>query len=224
MVFRLKFWLALAFVGHLEFKTVKGDTGCKQKNKNYTACAVMLYTKWIPCNGTDCELGLQKRFKGICCPSPSKNTTLIKEACKRNCNISDSDFYEFSIYIPPSSILTSRASSPGINTSFSPTTLARTLSSTTKPIPFSQTSSVPSKKHGSTIPSTSSKAHGSTIPSTFSKIRVSTVHSTLGKPHDSTIVSAIYTATVKGMIISLEATTIKGSHINTLTLNLLNPN
>lgn len=223
MVFRIIFWLALAFLGLLEFKTIKGDTGCKGKNKNYTACAVMLYTKWTPCNGTDCKLGLQKRFKGICCPSPSENTTVIKEACKRNCNISDSDFYELSIYmyIPPSTILTSRSSSPGINktiTSFPPTTLARALSSITKPLPFSRTSSVPSK------------THGSTIPSTFIKIRGSTIQSALGKALDSTVVSAIYTATVKGLTTSSRETKIKGSHINTffvepkLTRGLQNEN
>lgn len=218
MAFRLTLWLALVFVGLFGIKTITGDGTCEFHHKNYTACTVMLYTKWTPCNGKDCELGLQKRDKGICCPASSKNDTIIKEACKKNCNISDSDFYELKKYIPPSTILTSSASSPAIKTTiitFSPTQLARTSSSTTELVSYSQTPSGPSKTHGSTIPSTSSKAPGSTIPSTFSKIRGSTVYSTLGKAHISTVVSAVYTATVNGMTTSSSATNIKGSQINT---------
>lgn len=142
MEFRLTFWLVLAFVGLLEFKTIKGDIGCTVNKRNYTACTVMLYTKWKPCNGTGCEIGLQRRYKGICCPSSGNETKdVVKAACKKNCNLSDSDFFELSTskYIPPSTILTSRTSPQTIKTTataFFPTTLART-SSTTKSLPFS---------------------------------------------------------------------------------------
>lgn len=205
MEFRLTFWLVLAFVGLLEFKTVQGDIGCFYHKKNYTACTVMIYTKWKPCNGTGCEIGLQRRDKGICCPvSGNETVDVVKAACKKNCNLSDSDFFELSKYIPPSTILTSRTSPQAIKTTttaFFPTTLARTLSSITKSLPFSQTSSK------------SSKTHGSTIPSTSSKIRGSTVHSGLDKAHVSTVVSAIDTVT--GFTTSYRATQIKGSQIKT---------
>lgn len=202
MDFRLTFWLVLAFVGLLELKTIKGDIGCFYHKKNYTACTVMIYTKWKPCNGTGCEVGLQRRDKGICCPRSGNETVdVVKAACKRNCNLSDSDFFELSKYIPPSTILTSRTSPQAIKTTtiaFFPTTLART-SSTTKFMPFSQTSSK------------SSKTHGSTIPSTSSKIRGSTVHSTLDKAYDSSVVSAIDTVTVKELTTFSRATQNKGS-------------
>lgn len=225
MAFRLTLWLASVFVGLLGIKTITGDRTCEYHNKNYTECTVMLYTKWIPCNGKDCDLGLQKRNKGICCPASSKNDTLtiIKDACKRNCNISDSDFYELKNYTPPSTILTPEASSPAVKTNillFSPTSLAMTSGSTTEPVTYSQTSSgtiktdgstilsTSSKTHGSTIPSTSSKTHSSIISSTSNKIRGSTVHSALGKAHDSTVVSL---AEVKSTTTSTRATQIKGS-------------
>lgn len=202
MEFRLTFWLVLAFVGLLEFKTVQGDIGCTVNKRNYTACAVMLYTKWKPCNGTGCEIGLQRRYKGICCPvSGNETVDVVKAACKKNCNLSDSDFFELSKYIPPSTILTSRTSPQTIKTTataFFHTTLART-SSTTKFMPFSQTSSK------------SSKTHGSTIPSTYSKIRGSTVHSTLDKAYYSSVVSASDTVTVKELATFSRATQIKGS-------------
>lgn len=204
MEFRLTFWLVLAFVGLLEFKTIKGDIGCTVNKRNYTACTVMLYTKWKPCNGTGCEIGLQRRYKGICCPSSGNETKdVVKAACKKNCNLSDSDFFELSTskYIPPSTILTSRTSPQTIKTTataFFPTTLART-SSTTKSLPFSQTSSK------------SSKTHGSTIPSTYSKIRGSTVHSTLDKAYDSSVVSAIDTVTVKKLTTFSRASQNKGT-------------
>lgn len=205
MEFRLTFWLVLAFVGLLELKTVQGDIGCFYHQKNYTACTVMIYTKWKPCNGTGCEIGLQRRYKGICCPSSGNETKdVVKAACQKNCNLSDSDFFELSKYIPPTTILTSRTSPQAIKTTttaFFPTTLARTLSSITKSLPFSQTSSK------------SSKTHGSTIPSTSSKIRGSTVHSGLDKAHVSTVVSAIDTVT--GFTTSSRATQIKGSQIKT---------
>lgn len=74
--------------------------GCTYKHINYSACAIMIYTKWTPCNGTNCPLGLQWRSKGICCPSNGNETVaMIKNVCKRNCNLSDSDFYELSPYI-----------------------------------------------------------------------------------------------------------------------------
>lgn len=203
MDFRLTFWLVLAFVGLLEFKTVQGDIGCFYHKKNYTACTVMIYTKWKPCNGTGCEIGLQRRDKGICCPvSGNETVDVVKAACKKNCNLSDSDFFELSKYIPPSTILTSRTSPKAIKTTitaFFPKTLARTLSSTTKSLPFSQTSSK------------SSKTHGSTIPSTSRKIRSSTVHSTLDKAYYSSVVSAIDTVTVKELATFSRATQIKGS-------------
>lgn len=202
MEFRLTFWLVLAFVGLLEFKTVQGDIGCFYHKKNYTACTVMIYTKWKPCNGTGCEIGLQRRDKGICCPRSGNETVdVVKAACKKNCNLSDSDFFELSKYIPPSTILTSRTSPQAIKTTttaFLPTTLVRT-SSTTKFMPFSQTSSK------------SSKTHGSTIPSTYSKIRGSTVHSTLDKAYDSSVVSAIDTVTVKKLTTFSRASQNKGS-------------
>lgn len=207
MDFRLTFWLVLAFVGLLELKTIKGDIGCTVNKRNYTACAVMLYTKWKPCNGTGCEIGLQRRYKGICCPvSGNETVDVVKAACKKNCNLSDSDFFELSKYFPPSTILTSRTSPQAIKTTitaFFPTTLTRTLSSTTKSMLFSQTSSK------------SSKIHGSTIPTTSSKIRGSTVHSGLDKAHVSTVVSAVDTVTVKGFTTSSKATEIKGSQIKT---------
>lgn len=207
MDFRLAFWLALAFVGLLEFQTIQGDTGCIYKEKNYTACTVMLHTKWKPCNGIDCDLGFQRRNKGVCCPRSGNETVdVLKAACKKNCNLSDSDFFELSKYIPPSTILTSRTSPQGIKTTISAffsTTLASTLSSTTKSMPFSQTSS-------------KSGTHGSTIPSTSSKTRGSSVHSTLDKTRDSTVVLAIDTVTVKSFTTSSKATQIKGSQIKTL--------
>lgn len=220
MAFRLTLWLVLVF----GIKTITGDRTCEYSKKNYTECTVMLYTKWTPCNGTDCDMGLQKRDKGICCPASSKNDTItiIKEACKRNCNISDSDFYELKKYIPPSTILTTEASSPAIKTTiitFSPTTLARTSSPTTELLANSQTSSSPMETHGSNILVTSSKAHDSTITSTYSKTHGSsgsTVHPALGKAHVSTLVSVVNKATVKSTTTSTRATPIKGSHTNTL--------
>lgn len=75
--------------------------GCVYRQQNYSACALMLYTKWTPCNGTDCPLGLQKRLKGICCPfsADGRIVAMVKIACKINCNLSDSDLYEVSSYI-----------------------------------------------------------------------------------------------------------------------------
>lgn len=202
MDFRLTFWLVLAFVGLLEFKTIQEDIGCTFNKKKYTACTVMLYTKWKPCNDIDCELGLQRREKGVCCPRSGNETVdVVKAACKKNCNLSDSDFFELSKYIPPSTILTSRTSPQAIKTTttaFFPTTLVRT-SSSTKFMPFSQTSSK------------SSKTHGSTIPSTYSKIRGSTVHSTLDKAYDSSVVSAIDTVTVKKLTTFSRASQNKGT-------------
>lgn len=53
-----------------EIRCIKSirQLGCVYRQQNYSAYALMLYTKWTPCNGTDCPLGLQKRLKGICCP------------------------------------------------------------------------------------------------------------------------------------------------------------
>lgn len=202
MDFRLTFWLVLAFVGLLEFKSIQENIGCTFNKKKYTACTVMLYTKWKPCNDIDCELGLQRREKGVCCPRSGNETVdVVKAACKKNCNLSDSDFFELSKYIPPSTILTSRTSPQAIKTTttaFFPTTLVRT-SSSTKFMPFSQTSSK------------SSKTHGSTIPSTYSKIRGSTVHSTLDKAYDSSVVSAIDTVTVKKLTTFSRASQNKGT-------------
>lgn len=73
---------------------------CEFRHQNYSACALMIYTKWTPCNGTDCPLGLQRRFKGICCPySGNKTVAMAKNECKKNCNLSYSDFYELAPYI-----------------------------------------------------------------------------------------------------------------------------
>lgn len=217
MAFRLTLWLASVFVGLLGIKTITGDRTCEYHKKNYTECTVMLYTKWTPCNGTDCDLGLQKRYKGICCPASSKNDTLtiIKDACKRNCNISDSDFYELKNYTPPSTILTPKASSPAVKTNillFSPTSLAMNSDSSTEPVTYSQTSSGTIKTDGSTIPSTSSKIRGSTIPSTSSKTHGSTIPSTSNKMHGSTIPST--SSQTHGSIISSTSNKIRGSTVH----------
>lgn len=80
------------------FKTT-WQLGCEYKRKNYSACALMIYTKWTPCNGTG-QLGLQKRYKGICCPSSGNETVaMVKTACKKTSNLSDLDFYELSPYV-----------------------------------------------------------------------------------------------------------------------------
>lgn len=86
----------------LEMRCMKTtwQSGCEYRHQNYSACALLIYTKWTPCNGTDCPLGLQRRLKGICCPlNGSETVAMIKSVCKRNCNLSDSDFYELSPYI-----------------------------------------------------------------------------------------------------------------------------
>jgi hypothetical protein len=82
---------------------VHAKAGCAYNHKNYTACDLMFKTTWKPCNGTDCQVGLQQRGKGICCP-PAENQTIkeIKENCKINCNLTDADFFESATYIPPS--------------------------------------------------------------------------------------------------------------------------
>lgn len=59
-------WIAVLYVGLPEFTFVKANAGCRYHRKNYTACDIMVYTKWTPCNGTDCQLGLQRRVIGIC--------------------------------------------------------------------------------------------------------------------------------------------------------------
>lgn len=122
MIFRLTFWFAmvLTFVGLLKIKSINGAVGCYYKHKNYTACTVMINLAPTPCNGNDCPLGLQRSDKGICCPKTSENETIdiTKAVCKKNCNLSDSDFYDLSPYVPPSTTLTERVTlGAGIATS-----------------------------------------------------------------------------------------------------------
>ena len=101
-------WFVVLYVGLREFNFVKANTGCSYHKKNYTACAVMVYLKWLPCNGMDCQLGLQRLGIGICCPPKGNETfAVIKENCKTNCNLSDSDFFELSPYTPSSTTLAS---------------------------------------------------------------------------------------------------------------------
>lgn len=99
----LKCWtLIFILIFSWELRCVKTtwQPSCHYRHKNYSACALMIYSKWTPCNGTDCPLGLQRRYKGICCPySEIESIVMTKTACKRNCNLSDSDFYELSPYI-----------------------------------------------------------------------------------------------------------------------------
>lgn len=99
----LKCWtLIFILIFSWELRCVKTtwQPSCHYRHKNYSACALMIYSKWTPCNGTDCPLGLQRRYKGICCPySEIESIVMTKTARKRNCNLSDSDFYELSPYI-----------------------------------------------------------------------------------------------------------------------------
>ena len=105
-VVNITFWFVVLYVGLREFTLVNANAGCRYDKKNYTSCDIMVYTKWTPCNGTDCQLGLQRRGIGICCPTVGNETNaVIKENCKTNCNLSDSDFFELSPYTPPSTTL-----------------------------------------------------------------------------------------------------------------------
>lgn len=110
MIFTLTIWFAMVFtfVGLLKIKSINGAVGCEYNHKNYTACTVMINFNPTPCNGSDCPLGLQKSDKGICCTKTSENKTIdmTKAACKKNCNLSGSDFYDLSPYVPPSTTLT----------------------------------------------------------------------------------------------------------------------
>lgn len=54
MVFRLILWFVLVF----GIKIIIGDRICEYSKKNYMECIVMLYIKWILCNGIDCDMGL----------------------------------------------------------------------------------------------------------------------------------------------------------------------
>jgi hypothetical protein len=111
-------------------KYVTASVDCVYKNKNYLACEIMLYTKWKPCNGTDCQLGLQIHAKGICCPKTGNETTNeVKEKCKMNCNITDADFFETATYIPPSTTPTTK---PGSNASLAEIIKTTSRSSTHK--------------------------------------------------------------------------------------------
>lgn len=86
-----------------EIRCIKSirQLGCVYRQQNFSACALMLYTKWTPCNGTGCPLGLQKHLKGICCPfsADGRIVAMVKIACKINYKLSDLDFYEVSPYI-----------------------------------------------------------------------------------------------------------------------------
>lgn len=116
----LKYWTLMYYLFFLwEVRCIKTprQLGCVYRQQNYSECALMLYTKWTPCNGTDCPLGLQRRIKGICCPSSViESIAMIKTICKRNCNLSDSDFYELSPYISSTRLpnLTPALSSRGL--------------------------------------------------------------------------------------------------------------
>lgn len=134
MIFRLTFWFAMVFtfVGLLKIKSINGAVGCEYNHKNYTACTVMIYLAPTPCNGNDCPQGFQKSDKGICCPKTSENETIdmTKAVCKKNCNFSDSDFYDLSPYVPPSTTLTERVTlGAGIATS-PPSTTTETVYTT----------------------------------------------------------------------------------------------
>lgn len=154
MIFRLTFWLAIliAFVGLLKIKPIDGAVGCRYNHTNYTACTVMINLDPTRCNGNDCPLGLQKSDKGICCPQTSENETMAmtKAACKKNCNLSDSDFYDLSPYVPPSTTLTERVTLPVRISTSPPLTMTENPSSTKKLVLYSRTSSASSTAHDST--------------------------------------------------------------------------
>ena len=156
-VVNITLWIAVLYVGLTEFNFVKANAECSYRKKNYTACAVMVYFKWTPCNGTDCQLGLQKRDIGICCP-PIGNETIvavIKEHCKANCNFSESDFFELSPYTPTSTTLATVFTSV-IRTVPVPssTTLSTKITSTKTLVPISKTLSslTPRRTWSSTLP------------------------------------------------------------------------
>ena len=143
-VVNITLWIVVLYVGLREFTFVKANAGCRYHKKNYTACAIMLYTEWTPCNGTDCQLGLQKRGVAICCPGlANESITVIKENCKANCNLSESDFFELSPYTPPSTTLatvfTSVIRTVSLPSSTSLTTKLKTLAPTSNTL-YSSTS------------------------------------------------------------------------------------
>ena len=116
----------------------------------------MVYTKWTPCNGTDCQLGLQRRDIGLCCPSVGiESIAEQKEHCKTNCNLSDSDFFELSPYTPTSTTLATVFTSVirTVPLHFS-TTLSAKITSTKTLVPTSNTlySSTLLRPRSSTLP------------------------------------------------------------------------
>lgn len=154
MIFRLTFCLVIVitFAGLLKIKSIDGAVGCSYNHKNYTACTIMMYFDPTPCNGIYCQVGFQKRDKGICCPRASENETvdMIKAACKMNCNFSDSDFYDLSPYVPPSTASTKRVT-PNVEVTISYLlTMAEMSSSTKKAVLYSRASSASSTTHDST--------------------------------------------------------------------------
>lgn len=142
-VVNITYWFVVLYVVLQEFTFVNANAGCRYDKKNYTACDIMVYTKWTPCNGTDCQLGLQRRGIGICCPAVENETiAVIKEHCKANCNLSDSDFFELSPYTPPSTTLaTVTMFTSAIRTVPLPssTTLSTKVTSTKTLVPTSNT-------------------------------------------------------------------------------------
>ena len=155
-VVNITLWIAVLYVGLREFNFVKANAGCRYHRKNYTACDIMVYTKWTPCNGTDCQLGLKTRGIGICCPTVGNETiSVIKENCKANCNLSDSDFFELSPYTPPSTTLATVFTSVirTVPLHFS-TTLSAKITSTKTLVPISKTLSslTPRRTWSSTLP------------------------------------------------------------------------
>ena len=181
-VVNITLWIAVLYVGLREFTFVKANAGCIYKKKNYTACAIMLYTKWTPCNGTDCQLGLQKRDIGLCCPQVGNETiAVIKENCKANCNLSDSDFFELSPYTPPSTTLATVFTSV-IRTVPLPssTTLSTKFTSTKTLVPISKTLSslTPRRTWSSTLPryTSTDKAIPPNAPITKGKLDYKNCH------------------------------------------------
>ena len=155
-VVNITIWFVVLYVVLRKFTFVNANAGCRYDKKNYTACDIMVYTKWTPCNGTDCQLGLQRRVIGICCPSIGNETiAVIKENCKSNCNLSDSDFFELSPYTPTSTTLATVFTSVirTVPLHFS-TTLSAKITSTKTLVPTSKTlySSTLLRPRSSTLP------------------------------------------------------------------------
>lgn len=175
-------WFVVLYFGLREFTFVEANPGCRYHKKNYTACAVMVHTKWTPCDGMDCQLGLQKRDIGICCPSVGiESIAEQKERCKANCNLSDSDFFELSPYTPSSTslatVLTSVIRTVPLPSS---TTLSAKVTSTKTLVPISKTLSslTPRRTWSSTLPryTSTDKAIPPNAPITKGKLDYKNCH------------------------------------------------